>query len=157
MASSMTGGSGSNRGNGNGDRPRLTDAEKKQNHIVSEQKRRAAIRLGFDRLADLVPGMEGHGRSEAAVLGGTVAEIKNQLAIKEKVKRKMRRDNPNMSDEQFEALFTGFLVPALPTQNQAQAPDPAPMAPASNNGSSPAASSASGSKSKGKKKSGSAD
>jgi len=54
-------------GNGSGsnsDRPRLTDAEKKQNHILSEQKRRQAIRMGFDRLAAMTPGMNGMGRSE---------------------------------------------------------------------------------------------
>ena len=54
-------------GNGSGsntDRPRLTDAEKKQNHILSEQKRRQAIRMGFDRLAAMTPGMHGLGRSE---------------------------------------------------------------------------------------------
>lgn len=54
-------------GNGSGsntDRPRLTDAEKKQNHILSEQKRRQAIRMGFDRLAAMTPGMNGLGRSE---------------------------------------------------------------------------------------------
>lgn len=56
-------------GNGSGsntDRPRLTDAEKKQNHILSEQKRRQAIRMGFDRLAAMTPGMNGLGRSEVS-------------------------------------------------------------------------------------------
>jgi heteromeric Ino2p/Ino4p transcription factor len=52
---SPSGGNGS--GSNNPDRPRLTDAEKKQNHILSEQKRRQAIRQGFDRLAAMTPGM----------------------------------------------------------------------------------------------------
>ncbi|KAJ5901653.1 hypothetical protein N7495_002181 [Penicillium taxi] len=54
------------------EKPRLTDQEKKNNHIASEQKRRAAIRDGFDRLTELVPGLEGQGRSESIVLQKTV-------------------------------------------------------------------------------------
>ncbi|EPS42554.1 hypothetical protein H072_3483 [Dactylellina haptotyla CBS 200.50] len=54
------------------ERPRLTEVEKKNNHIASEQKRRMAIRDGFDRLTELVPGIEGQGRSESVVLRKTV-------------------------------------------------------------------------------------
>ncbi|KAI9854502.1 MAG: hypothetical protein M1824_000313 [Vezdaea acicularis] len=54
------------------EKPRLTDKEKKANHIASEQKRRQAIRHGFDRLTELVPGLEGKGRSEQIVLKNTV-------------------------------------------------------------------------------------
>lgn len=54
------------------DKPRLSEQEKKSNHIASEQKRRAAIREGFDRLTELVPGLEGQGRSESIVLKKTV-------------------------------------------------------------------------------------
>lgn len=61
------------------DKPRLTDQEKKNNHIASEQKRRAAIREGFDRLTELVPGLEGQGRSESIVLQKTVDFIHVQL------------------------------------------------------------------------------
>lgn len=50
------------------ERPRLTEQEKKNNHIASEQKRRTAIRQGFDRLTEIVPGLEGQGRSESVVL-----------------------------------------------------------------------------------------
>lgn len=47
----------------------LSPAEKKANHIASEQKRRQAIRDGFDRLTDLVPSLtRAQGRSEAIVL-----------------------------------------------------------------------------------------
>ena len=49
-------------------RARLTEQEKKNNHIASEQKRRNAIRDGFDRLTELIPGCEGQGRSEGMVL-----------------------------------------------------------------------------------------
>ncbi|KAI5864884.1 hypothetical protein GGS23DRAFT_467658 [Durotheca rogersii] len=61
------------------DKPRLTEEEKKQNHIASEQKRREAIRAGFDRLCELVPGLEGHGRSEGFVLKETVKYMREQL------------------------------------------------------------------------------
>ncbi|KAF2970437.1 hypothetical protein GQX73_g3103 [Xylaria multiplex] len=69
----------SNQGLGPDERPRLTEEEKKQNHIASEQKRREAIRAGFDRLSELVPGLEGQGRSEGLVLNRTVAFIREQL------------------------------------------------------------------------------
>ena len=61
------------------EKPRLSEQEKKNNHIASEQKRREAIRAGFDRLADIVPGMEGQGRSEATVLQATVQYTKEQI------------------------------------------------------------------------------
>ncbi|KAF4980156.1 hypothetical protein FZEAL_3775 [Fusarium zealandicum] len=62
------------------DKPRLTEEEKKQNHIASEQKRRQAIREGFDRLTELVPGLEGQGRSEGLVLKRTVDYMREQLS-----------------------------------------------------------------------------
>ena len=61
------------------EKQRLTEQEKKNNHIASEQKRRAAIREGFDRLTELVPGLEGQGRSEGIVLQKTVDYIRLQL------------------------------------------------------------------------------
>ena len=44
-----------------------------------EQKRRKAIRDGFDRLCELVPGLEGQGRFEGLVLKRTVEFIREQL------------------------------------------------------------------------------
>ncbi|KAH6609178.1 helix-loop-helix dna-binding domain-containing [Trichoderma cornu-damae] len=74
------------------DKPRLTEEEKKQNHIASGKygggaifgltlrvKRRQAIREGFDRLTELVPGLEGQGRSEGLVLKRTVDYMREQL------------------------------------------------------------------------------
>ncbi len=61
------------------DRPRLTEAQKKENHIRSEQRRREAIREGFDRLAAIVPGMEGQGRSEAVVLEATLQHMREKI------------------------------------------------------------------------------
>jgi heteromeric Ino2p/Ino4p transcription factor len=61
------------------DKPRLTEQEKKNNHIASEQKRRQAIREGFDRLADLTPGYEGQGRSENIVLQAALVHMNKNL------------------------------------------------------------------------------
>ncbi|KAK4131939.1 hypothetical protein BT67DRAFT_444356 [Trichocladium antarcticum] len=61
------------------DKPRLTEKEKKANHIASEQKRRQAIREGFDRLTELVPGLAGQARSEGIVLNGTVEYIRKVM------------------------------------------------------------------------------
>lgn len=55
------------------ERPHLTESEKKNNHITSEQKRRQNIRTGYDRLSETVPRLEGLARSEAYVLQETVA------------------------------------------------------------------------------------
>ena len=62
------------------EKPRLTEQEKKDNHIASEQKRRQAIREGFDEIADIVPGLKGQGRSEAIVLQGAVKHMRELLA-----------------------------------------------------------------------------
>jgi len=45
----------------------------------AEQKRRQAIREGFDRLTELVPGLEGQGRSESVVLKKTVDYMRAQV------------------------------------------------------------------------------
>lgn len=89
---------------GNDDKPRLTEEEKKQNHIASgkfffslsslgchfltyspEQKRRQAIREGFDRLTEIVPGLQGQARSEGLVLKGTVDYMREQLSERQKL------------------------------------------------------------------------
>ncbi|KAF2792037.1 hypothetical protein K505DRAFT_350891 [Melanomma pulvis-pyrius CBS 109.77] len=67
------------------DRPRLTEAQKKENHIRSEQKRREAIREGFDRLASIVPGMEGQGRSEAVVLEATIKYMREMVVERQQI------------------------------------------------------------------------
>ncbi|MCJ1281030.1 hypothetical protein MMC26_000348 [Xylographa opegraphella] len=66
-------------------KPRLTEEEKKQNHIASEQKRRAAIRAQFDRLAELTPGMAGLGRSEGVVLSKVVEFAREQVQERKKL------------------------------------------------------------------------
>ncbi|PSN66891.1 hypothetical protein BS50DRAFT_377348 [Corynespora cassiicola Philippines] len=67
------------------ERPRLTEAQKKENHIRSEQKRREAIREGFDRLANIVPGMYGQGRSEAVVLEATIKYMRNKILERQQI------------------------------------------------------------------------
>ncbi|KAG4435284.1 hypothetical protein IFR05_009244 [Cadophora sp. M221] len=71
--------------NGLDEKPRLSEHEKKANHIASEQKRRQAIREGFDRLTELVPGLEGQGRSESVVLKKTVDYMRAQLAERKRL------------------------------------------------------------------------
>lgn len=46
----------------------LSDDQKKANHIASEQKRRANIRIGFEKLIDIVPTLSNGHRSEALIL-----------------------------------------------------------------------------------------
>lgn len=46
----------------------LSEAQKKANHIASEQKRRANIRIGFDQLVDMVPTLSHSHRSESVIL-----------------------------------------------------------------------------------------
>ncbi|KAJ3487074.1 hypothetical protein NLG97_g6488 [Lecanicillium saksenae] len=108
--------------NGNGDeKPRLTEEEKKQNHIASaarhldpstnsaslqsEQKRRQAIREGFDRLTELVPGLEGQGRSEGLVLKKTVEYMRQQLderqAMIERVEQTGGAVDPELKSSAF--------------------------------------------------------
>ncbi|KAH8197417.1 hypothetical protein TruAng_008394 [Truncatella angustata] len=71
--------------NGADEKTRLTEEEKKQNHIASEQKRRQAIRDGFDKLCELVPGLDGQGRSEGLVLSRTVEYMREQLEVRRRL------------------------------------------------------------------------
>ncbi|KAM5351977.1 hypothetical protein ACJ41O_004700 [Fusarium nematophilum] len=49
-------------------RENLTEEQKRENHIRSEQKRRTLIKEGFDDLCDLVPGLRGGGFSKSTML-----------------------------------------------------------------------------------------
>ncbi|KAI1322451.1 hypothetical protein F5Y16DRAFT_40866 [Xylariaceae sp. FL0255] len=79
MSSSGSSPPGNNRAPKVDEKTRLTEEEKKLNHIASEHKRREAIRAGFDRLCEIVPGLEGQGRSEGHVLRQTIIFIEEQL------------------------------------------------------------------------------
>ncbi|TGJ87115.1 hypothetical protein E0Z10_g1689 [Xylaria hypoxylon] len=52
-------------------RENLTDAQKRENHIKSEQKRRGAIKEGFDDLNFIVPNLQNGGYSKSSVLNMT--------------------------------------------------------------------------------------
>ncbi|CAK3751462.1 bHLH domain-containing [Lecanosticta acicola] len=82
---------------------RLSEMEKRDNHIKSEKKRREAIRQGFDRLARIVPGMEGQGRSEAIVLQATVNYMKEKIAEKERLRQMALEKGYSMQD--FEQIY----------------------------------------------------
>ncbi|PPJ61242.1 hypothetical protein CBER1_06721 [Cercospora berteroae] len=69
----------------NSAKSRLTEEQKKRNHIESEKKRREAIRNGFDRLSTIVPGMHGQARSEAIVLAATVDYMRAMTKQKDQI------------------------------------------------------------------------
>ncbi|KAF6834341.1 BHLH family transcription factor [Colletotrichum plurivorum] len=65
------GAAGRRRKSGAGAKPpreNLSEAQKRENHIRSEQKRRTLIKEGFDDLCDLVPGLKGGGFSKSTML-----------------------------------------------------------------------------------------
>ncbi|KAL4913507.1 Maf-like protein-domain-containing protein [Aspergillus aurantiobrunneus] len=126
------------------DKPRLTEQEKKNNHIASEQKRRAAIREGFDRLTQLVPGLEGQGRSESIVLKKTVDFIHLQIQERKELIAEIERrggrnppepKQPKMPDDKKEPLIStsppdADLPPAYEATTQTpkrQLPPPPPL------------------------------
>jgi hypothetical protein len=86
------------------EKPRLTEQEKKNNHIASEQKRRQAIREGFDRLANLVPGMEGQGRSESLVLNSAIVYMKEQLVEYNQLMEQAQAIGVNTKDVEIQDL-----------------------------------------------------
>jgi len=49
-------------------RENLTEAQKRENHIKSEQKRRTLIKQGFDDLGEIVPGLRSGGFSKSTSL-----------------------------------------------------------------------------------------
>ncbi|KAF9392744.1 hypothetical protein CPC16_003053 [Podila verticillata] len=76
----------------------LTDAEKKANHIASEQKRRQNIRIGFDSLVDIVPSLSDCHRSEALILQKSVDYIQRLLHQKNQLKNKVRDLQSNLGE-----------------------------------------------------------
>ncbi|KAI8149179.1 hypothetical protein BJV82DRAFT_494823, partial [Fennellomyces sp. T-0311] len=67
----------------------LTEAEKRANHIASEQKRRTTIRTGFKDLTDIVPTLKNINNSKSTVLFKAVEYIryleKRTKSLREKV------------------------------------------------------------------------
>lgn len=76
----------------------------------TEQKRRQAIRDGFDRLCELVPGLEGQGRSEGLVLQRTVLFMREQLETRRQLVQE-REARGEVVDEKLKEYI--FPAPAL--------------------------------------------
>ena len=93
------------------ERPRLTERQKKENHIRSEQKRREAIREGFDRLAAIVPGMEGQGRSEAVVLEATLQHMREQIAKRKELIAQGRTNGADTSQWELDVRSLRYWHP----------------------------------------------
>lgn len=68
----------------------LSEDQKRANHIASEQKRRANIRVGFEKLVDIVPTLSSGHRSEALILQKSVEHLRLLVESKTKLKEKAR-------------------------------------------------------------------
>ena len=60
-------------------KPRLTASQKNFNHKDAENKRRTAIRERFTELSELVPGAQGHERSEQVMLNKSTDYLREIL------------------------------------------------------------------------------
>lgn len=60
-------------------RENLSEEQKRENHIKSEQKRRTLIKEGFDDLCHIVPGLRGGGFSKSTMLGMTAEWLEDML------------------------------------------------------------------------------
>ena len=69
-------------------RENLTEDQKRENHIRSEQKRRTLIREGFEDLNELVPGLKQGGFSKSAVLGMTADWLEELVRGNERLKER---------------------------------------------------------------------
>lgn len=105
------------------EKPRLTDEEKKANHIASEQKRRQAIREGFDRLATLIPGMEGQGRSEGQVLIKGIAYIDSLLNERRQMLEKLKEMGEDVDPKLYEPLNLQEELHRLKAEKQKDSSD----------------------------------
>ncbi|KAG9292856.1 hypothetical protein G9A89_016218 [Geosiphon pyriformis] len=76
----------------------LTEAEKKANHIASEQKRRQNIRMGFDQLVEIVPTLSQCHRSEALILQKSVEYIQQLLIEKSDLKDRVKSLQATLGD-----------------------------------------------------------
>ncbi|KAI9304645.1 hypothetical protein BJ944DRAFT_266533 [Cunninghamella echinulata] len=81
------------KGSGRGRKPAhelLTEDQKKANHIASEQKRRANIRIGFDQLVDIVPTLSECQRSESLILQKSAEYIRQLVDTKNGLRDRVR-------------------------------------------------------------------
>lgn len=76
----------------------LTEEEKRNNHIASEQKRRGMIRTGFKDLTDIVPSLKNINNSKSTVLFKAADYIKylerRNKGLRDKIKHLEFRINP---------------------------------------------------------------
>lgn len=91
--------------NGYSQKARLTDEQKKNNHNTSEQARRQAIREQFEQLANMMPGWEGKGASEAKVMEAAVAYLKEQLQKKDELREQAVGDKGVLPEAEFEKIY----------------------------------------------------
>jgi hypothetical protein len=70
-------------------RENLSEEQKRENHIKSEQKRRALIKDGFDDLHELVPNLKGGGFSKSAVLIMAADWLESLLKGNEELRRRL--------------------------------------------------------------------
>ncbi|KAI8987144.1 hypothetical protein BDB01DRAFT_702605, partial [Pilobolus umbonatus] len=68
----------------------LSEDQKRANHIASEQKRRANIRVGFESLVEIVPTLSTGHRSEALILQKSVEHLRQLIDNKTELKEKAR-------------------------------------------------------------------
>lgn len=80
-------------------KPRLTDAEKKANHVASEQKRRQKIRDAYKRIARIVPGAEGKERSEETLLRLYLAYVKELTEQRQRLIEMVESEGGRVEDE----------------------------------------------------------
>lgn len=78
---------------------RLTDAEKKANHVASEQKRRQKIRDAYKRIARIVPGAEGKERSEETLLRLYLAYVKELTEQRQLLIEMVESEGGTVEDE----------------------------------------------------------
>src|SRR5690606_13228744 len=76
---------------GGGRRDNLTEEQKRENHILSEQKRRDLIRQGFSELCSLVPELREGGYSKSVVLMHAAAFLQDLKLRVEKLREYVKQ------------------------------------------------------------------
>ncbi|CAO3588888.1 unnamed protein product [Absidia cylindrospora] len=93
----------------------LTEAEKRANHIASEQKRRSTIRTGFKDLTEIIPTLKNIHHSKSTVLFKAVDFIKH-LDRRNKLKReKVRQLEMRLQMQQDRRTSTSRHSPPSPS------------------------------------------
>jgi hypothetical protein len=72
-----------------GPKENLSEEQKRENHIKSEQKRRTLIKEGFDNLCDLVPGLKGGGFSKSTMLTMAAEWLEKMIQGNDQLKERL--------------------------------------------------------------------